>query len=129
MTATRWAMKKRRYLGTSHLFNVQSNSDFKNGLDIRIDEESVSVEISSLIEPDRRVQLAGTADEAKAYRRLLVAMERESLRARRQAGEFAFFKNRTRRKPAKPAVCELCGGYGGNTDEDGNWHDCPRCRG
>lgn len=120
-------MKKRRYLGTSHLFNVQSNNDFKNGLDIQLDEESVSVEISSLIEPDRRVQLAGTAGEAKAYRRLLLTLERESMRARRQAGEFSFSKPRKRRKPTPRPVCEMCGGLKGNEDEEGNWLPCPAC--
>ena len=127
MTAMRWAMKKRRYLGTSHLFNVQSKNDFKNGLDIQVDEESVSVEINSLVEPGRKVQVVGSAHDARAVRRIVLAMERESLRARRQAGEFAFFKKRSRRKTAPSAVCELCGGYGGNTDDEGNWLPCPSC--
>jgi hypothetical protein len=121
-------MKKRRYLGTSHLFNVGSNQDFRNGLDIQFDDDSVSVEINSLIEPDRKVQVVGSAADARVYRQLLLKMERESLRARRQAGEFSFFKPKRRKARLPVPVCDSCGGRGGNEDDDGNWVECKTCR-
>lgn len=120
-------MKQRRYLGTSHLFNVDSNHEFRNGFEIKVDAESVSVEMNSPIEPERKVQLIGCQEDARAYRRLLLKMERESLRARRQAGEFAFFKPKKSKELKANTVCSQCGGRGGNEDADGNWVSCPSC--
>lgn len=121
-------MKQRRYLGTSHLFNVDSNHEFRNGFDIKVDSESVSVEMNSPVEPERKVQLIGCQEDARAYRRVLLKMERESLRARRQAGEFAFFKPKSTPKPTSRPLCDQCGGLGGNQDEEGNWIECEACR-
>jgi hypothetical protein len=119
---------KRRYLGTSHLFNVKHNKDFKNGLDIQVDDEGVKAAISSLLEPNRKVVVSATGKDSRIIRELLLTMEREGMRTRKMAGEFAVPKKKRKRQTAPAPVCSECGGYGGNSDEDGNWKDCRLCR-
>lgn len=120
---------RRRYIGTSHLFNVGRNHEFRNGLDIRLDDDQSSVEINSAIEPERRISVVTSPEEARFVRKWITTMEREDMRAKRQAGQFAFFKKKKRRKPHLAPVCQLCGGYGGNEDDDGNWVECRTCSG
>lgn len=119
---------KKRYLGTSHMFNVSQNNDFRNGFDIRVDGEGVEASISSLLEPGRKVMVSAQGKDSRIIRELLQTMEREGLRSRKLAGEFAIPKTKRRRRQSSPSVCSECGGYGGNADTEGNWQDCPQCR-
>jgi hypothetical protein len=119
---------KRRYLGTSHLFNVKHNNDFKNGLDIHVDDDGVQAAISSLLEPNRKVVVSASGKDSRIIRELLLTLEREGMRSRKMAGEFAVPKKKRSRQLQQPAVCSECGGYGGNSDEEGNWKDCRLCR-
>lgn len=121
--------RDRRYIGTSHLFNVSTNHEFVNGLDIRDDGDDVSVAINSAIEPERRRVFNRQGRAAAGIRDLIREMEQESLRARRQAGEFAIPKKRREPPTEQPAVCPACGGRRGNEDEDGNWVECEACGG
>lgn len=118
----------RRYIGTSHLFNIRADREFVNGLDIRISEHGVETAISTPFEPGRRRVVKVGPKEGKVIRELLVAMEQEVLRARRQAGEFAIPKPKGKRRTALASACDVCGGRGGNEDADGNWIECQRCR-
>lgn len=119
----------RRYIGTSHLFNIRADREFVNGLDIRISEHGVETAISTPIEPGRRRVVKVGPKEGRVIRELLVAMEQEVLRARRQAGEFAIPKPKGKRRTEPALVCDVCSGLGGNEDEDGNWVSCPDCTG
>lgn len=120
-------MKRHRYVGTSRMFSINSNSEFSNSLDIDLSDENVDIKVRSLIEPERAVSVSGDRATARALRNLLLTMERETLRARRQAGEFAIPKPKARRKPRAIQVCMTCNGYGGNADDENNWKECPDC--
>jgi hypothetical protein len=119
---------ERRYLGTSRIFNVGQNHEFGNGFDIRVSDDVVEASISSDLEPERRVVISAQGADSRIVRKILATMEREGMRRRRMSGEFAVPKSRSRRKQPQPAVCPHCGGHGGNTDEDGNWKECPVCQ-
>lgn len=118
---------KRRYVGTSHMFNVGRNHEFHNGFDIRINGDHVEAAISSGLEPHRKMIVSAHGPHGISVRDLLAMMEREDLRSRKLAGEFAFPKKRRKRNLAVEAKCIECGGYGGNEDGDGNWKECQLC--
>lgn len=121
--------RDRRYVGTSHLFNMASNHEFVSGLDVRLRGDTVEAAISSAIEPNRKAVLSVEGLSGRGIRDLLSLMEREAYRARRQAGEFAIPKPKPKRSKPEPAICPGCGGRGGNEDEDGNWVTCEACGG
>lgn len=115
-----------RYIGTAHLFNIDTNHEFTNILDFQDDGDDVDIGISAAIDPQHKRTLNRRDAAADGIRNLVNEMEQEFLQARRRTGMAA---PKRRRENTTPAVCPACGGRGGNEDKDGNWVECKRCAG